>query len=143
MPFIFNWHDSEHSIVRVDVIGEATWDDFTRATDQIVAELAKTDHRIDIIFNAQSPMPKGNPLPHVKAANRRIAAFGNKVGLVITVGPRQISSMVKAMVDIMMRVYKFDRSHLGENALTMEAAVDQVNRSRAKQLMLEEIKVAV
>ncbi len=143
MPFVFNWHDPEHSIVGVDVIGESTWDDFTRATDLIVAELVKTDHRIDIIFNAQSPMPKGNPLPHVKAANRRMAVFGKKVGLVITVGPRQISSMVKAMVDIMMRVYKFDRSHLGENTLTMEAALDQVNRSRVKQQMLEGMKAAV
>ena len=132
MPFEFNWHDPEHTIIRVDIYGDATWDDSTKTVDQIVDEVAKATHRIDIIFNAQVAMPKGNPLPHMKAANRRLSVYGDHLGLVTTVGPRNVSSFVKVMVDIMMRVYKLDRSHLGETVTTMDDALRNIAKSRAK-----------
>ena len=132
MPFEFNWHDPEHTIIRVDIYGAATWDESTFTTDRIVAEVAKATHRIDIIFNAQVDMPKGNPLPHLKAANRRLSVYKERLGLITTVGPRNISSVVRVMVDIMMRVYKLDRTHLGETVTTMDAALRNIEKSRAK-----------
>ena len=132
MPFEFNWHDPEHTIMRVDASGDTTWDDFTKATDRIVEELAKATQRTDLIYNAKSGMPKGNPLPHIKAANKRMAVYKEHLGLVTTVGPRNISSTVKVMVDIMMRVYKMDRTHLGETVTTMEEALHNIAKSRTK-----------
>lgn len=45
MPFDFK---------RVDTSGETTWDEFTKTVDRIVEELAKTDKRLDLIFNNQT-----------------------------------------------------------------------------------------
>ncbi|MEP6987374.1 MAG: hypothetical protein ABI970_17345 [Chloroflexota bacterium] len=132
MPFEFNWHDPEHTIIRVDTFGETTWDEFTKTVDRIVDELSKTDHRLDLVFNNQTSIPKGNPLPHIRAANRRMSAYDDRFGLLITVGPRSISSVIKVMVDIMMRVYKLERTHLGRDVITMEEALHQISKSRAK-----------
>ena len=132
MPFDFHWHDPDHSIIRIDTYGETTWDEFTKAVDRIVEELSKTNHRIDVVFNNQTSVPKGNPLPHLWAAKRRIAAYDDHFGILITVGSRSTSSIIKAMSDIVTRVYKLDQKHRGHEALTMEQALEQIAKSRAR-----------
>lgn len=78
-------------------------------------------------------------MPHIRAANRRIAAYDDHFGLLITVGPRNISSVIKVMVDIMMRVYKLERTHLGYDVTTMDEALKQIAKSRAKDKVVGKV----
>ncbi len=94
MPYEFNWYNSEHSIIRVDIVGEVSWEAFNILTDRVVDELAIANHRIDLIYNDSVGMPEGNPMPYLKASSTRMSAH-KSLGLIITVSPRSISNFTK------------------------------------------------
>ena len=131
MPYEFNWHNPEHSIIRVDMVGQVSWEAFNILTDRVVDELAVADHRVDLIYNDKVGMPKGNPLPHLKTSNARMTAQRN-LGLIVTVSSRQISGFTKVMLDIMMKAYHVDNSHIGGFVTTLDDAIAMINRSRAQ-----------
>jgi len=131
MPYEFNWYNSEHSIIRVDIVGEVSWEAFNILTDRVVDELAIANHRIDLIYNDSVGMPEGNPMPYLKASSTRMSAH-KSLGLIITVSPRSISNFTKVMIDILMRAYQVDKSHNGGFVTTMDEALGIINKSRAK-----------
>lgn len=131
MPFIFNWHDSEHSIVRVDVFGDINWEQFHISVDRVAEELIQADHRIDLIYNDPVGMPKGNPLPHLKVSSSKLDPLRN-FGILVLVSPRTLSGFTKSMIEIAIRVYGLDLSHNGGFVTTMDEAVAIINKSRAK-----------
>ena len=132
MPYIFNWHDSEHTIIRVEMVGQVSWEAFSIITEHVDDELAKAPHRIDLIFDDKVGMPKGNPMPHLKATNARLTAHNN-LGLIITISSRTIYGFTKIMVDIMSRAYKIDNTHSGGFVTTMEEALAIIEKSRTKE----------
>lgn len=129
MPYIFNWQDPEHTIIRIDMVGQVTWEEYNIVTDRVVDELAKTDKRIDVINFDKTGMPKGNPMPHLKAVNARMSAHKN-LGLIITVSSKTLSGFSKIMVDIMTRAYNIDTSHNGGFLTSMEEALAVIEKSR-------------
>jgi hypothetical protein len=130
MPYIFNWQDPEHTIIRVDIEGQVTWEEYNLLTDRIAEELSNSNHRIDLIYNDKVGMPKGNPLPHLKSSLAQMSAH-DTFGIIASVSSRSVSSFTKVMVDIMMRAYQIDRSHDGGWYATVEQAIDAINRSRS------------
>ena len=50
MPYEFNWYNSEHTIIRVDISGQVSWEAYNILTDRVVDELAISSHRIDRIY---------------------------------------------------------------------------------------------
>ncbi len=131
MPYIFNWHDPEQTIIRVDIVGQVSWEEYSIVVDRIVDELAKATQRIDVIYNDSVGMPKGNPMPHLKASSSRMTAY-KQLGLITSVSSRSISSFTKLMIDIMMRAYQIDNSRSGGFVTTMEEALAIIEKSRAK-----------
>ncbi len=138
MPYIFNWHDPEHTIIRVDIVGQVSWEEYSIVVDRIVDELAKANQRIDVIYNDSVGMPKGNPMPHLKASSTRMMAY-KSLGLITSVSSRSVSSFTKLMIDIMMRAYQIDNSRSGGFVTTMEEALAIIEKSRAE----DKIGVAV
>lgn len=130
MPYEFHWHDPEHSIIRIDMVGQVSWEAFNIVTDRIVDELAAAPHRVDVIFNDHVGMPKGNPMPHIKSSSSRMTAHAN-MGLIITVSARNVSSFTKVIVDIAMKAYQVDRAHVGGFVETLDEAMRIINKSRA------------
>lgn len=130
MPYIFNWQDPEHTIIRVDIEGQVTWEEYNILTDRIAEELKNSNHRIDLIYNDKVGMPKGNPLPHLKSSLAQMATH-DTFGIIASVSSRSVSNFTKVMVDIMMRAYQIDRSHDGGWYSTVEQAIDAINRSRS------------
>lgn len=131
MPYIFNWHDPEHSIIRIDIVGQVSWEEYTIVVDRIVDELAKANQRIDVIYNDSVGMPKGNPMPHLKASSARMTAY-KTLGLITSVSSRSVSSFTKLMIDIMMRAYQIDNSRSGGFVTTLQEALAIIEKSRAE-----------
>jgi hypothetical protein len=132
MPYEFHWHNPEHTIIRVDMIGQVSWEAFNILTDRVVDELAKATQRVDLIYNDKVGMPKGNPMPHLKSSNARMTAQPH-LGLIITISERSISSFTKLMIDIMMRAYKIDNTHNGGFVTTMDEDLAIINKSRSNE----------
>ena len=132
MPYEFNWHDETHTIIRVDIVGQVTWEAFHILTDRVCDELAKSNQRIDLIYNDKVGMPKGNPMPHLKSSSARMLAHKN-LGLVITVSSRNISGFTKLIIDILMRAYQIDKTRVGGFVDTMDEALAIINKSRAQE----------
>ncbi len=137
MPYEFNWYNSEHTIIRVDISGQVSWEAYNILTDRVVDELAKATHRIDLIYNDSVGMPEGNPMPYLKASTARMCAQ-KSLGLIITVSPRSISNFTKVMIDILMRAYQVDNSHNGGFVTTMDEALGIINKSRAKDQLFKQ-----
>jgi hypothetical protein len=129
MPYIFNWHDQEHTIIRIDIVGQVSWEEYNIVVDRVVDELAKATHRIDVIYNDKVGMPKGNPMPHLKASSARMTAH-KSLGLITSVSSRSVSSFTKLMIDIMMRAYQIDNSRSGGFVATIEEALAIIEKSR-------------
>lgn len=132
MPYEFHWDNPEHSIIRVDMVGQVSWEEFNILTDRVCDELAKATQRIDLIYNDKVGMPKGNPMPHLKSSSSRMNAY-KSLGLIVSVSTRSVSSFTKMMIDIMMRAYKVDNSHNGGFVTTMDEALAIINADRAKE----------
>jgi len=132
MPYEFHWHDEAHSIIRVDMIGQVSWEAFNILTDRVCEELAKADHRIDLIYNDKVGMPKGNPMPHLKSSSTRMMSH-KSLGLIVTVSSRSISGFTKLMIDIMMRAYQIDKTHMGGFVDTMDEALAIISKNRAQE----------
>ncbi len=130
MPYDFNWQDDAHTIIRMDIHGEVSWDAYYKAIDQVIAELEKSPQRIDLIFNDSVGMPKGNPMPHLKMTTAKLASYPN-MGLVYTVSEGKTSSIVKMMLDIVMRAYRMDTSHYGGFVDSMDNALSAIAKDRA------------
>lgn len=130
MAYDFNWHDEEHTIIRIDIHGDIAWDQWYRVTEQTAAQIAKVPYRVDVILNDMVGMPKGNPMPHLKAGSEKLIAQPN-MGLIISVSHGNISTIAKTMVDIMMRVYRMDMSHYGGFVPSVDAALKLIAAHRA------------
>ena len=135
MPYDFNWQDDEHSIIRLDMHGDVTWALWYAAIDNVVEELGKSAHRIDLILNDTVGMPKGNALPHLKTTSAKLTSQPN-MGLIVTVSAQNIGAFTKMMVGIMSRVYGIDNSHSGGFVDTVDKALAIIVADRAKSNVL-------
>ena len=131
MPYDFNWHDDEKTIIRIDIHGEVSWPLWYAAVDKVAEELGKTTKRVDLIFNDSVGMPKGNALPHLKATNARLVEHPN-MGLIVSVGEQNMTAFTKIMIGIMSRVYGIDNSHNGGFVVSMDKALAIIAADRAK-----------
>jgi hypothetical protein len=127
MPYDFHWHDEAHTIIRFDIHGKITWQDWHDAVNMVVAELAKHSRPIDIIFNDTVGMPPGNPIPHIKWAKDKLATCAN-LGRVVTISNRSHSALIQAFVNIVGRV-----SRSSPIVLTMDEAMEIIAASRAEK----------
>ena len=115
----------------MDVLGDISWDQFHVSVDNVVEELIKADHRIDLIYNDPVGMPKGNPMPHLKVGSRKLDSLPN-FGILVLVSPRSMSGFTKAMMEIAIRVYGLDLTHNGGFVTTIDEALKIINKNRAK-----------
>ena len=132
MPFDFNWHDSERTIVRVDIHGSNQWGDYHTLIDKVIEALKQTTQRIDVIFNDTSAgLPPGNPMPHIKATSEKLVAYPN-MGMIVVANGRNTSRIVKLLVPMVYRAYGIDTRIIGDFVATLADAESAITRERAK-----------
>jgi hypothetical protein len=130
MPYDVYWLDEEHSIVRIDIHGEVTWEAWYHAIDETVAKINEVPHRVDLIYVDQVGFPKGNPLPHMKASIERLSAQPN-LGISVTVSSsRGLMMAVQLVVDVVLRAFNITGRNNGGFVRTVDEAMKRIQVSR-------------
>jgi hypothetical protein len=104
MPTPVIWHDDEHSIIKVTITPTSTWDEYYQVIAWIVTEVTQVDHRVDIVFNDDVGLPKGNHLTHLKWGSQKIISLSN-AGHTIIAGSQGASNSFFRMM--MLAVAKY------------------------------------
>ena len=138
MPFDVAWYDDQHSIIEVRVYGSPTWEEYHSAIDKVVKDLAAAQSRVDIIFNSASGMPKGNPLPHLKATFKKFSEYPN-FGITVASGARGPAGFTRAIVEIVSKMLGLTSHINGHFVNSMPEAVAYIQADRAKAEMAEKI----
>lgn len=130
MAFDFNWHDDEHSIVRVDIHTNPAWDEYYQVVDDIVKALKATPHRIDVILNSLvADMPPGSPMPHIKNSAQKLVVYPN-MWVMTVVSNRKLGKFAEMIVSIVYRVYRIDTRIIGGFVSSLEEAEEAITRER-------------
>ena len=110
MPYDLSWYDQEHSIIRLHIHGDVTWDAWEQAVDTICEMLPTVTHRVDLLFDDHVGMPPGNPMPYLQSSMKRFNQYQN-MGLVVTSSEKRMSTFTRIMVNLASR---FTQSGLDE-----------------------------
>ncbi|HEX2620195.1 MAG TPA: hypothetical protein VHL11_08615 [Phototrophicaceae bacterium] len=129
MPYTFYWQDERHTIGRLDIQGQITWEQYYAAVNQIIDELAAVSHRVDLIYYNEAGMPSGNPIPHLRATSLKLFASPN-LGLICTVITGKTAPITRLMVDSMLHTYRIEKKHHGGFVDTLDEAIALIARDR-------------
>jgi hypothetical protein len=102
MPVQVVWDDAQQTIIRTEVKGIWTWEEYHEGTQQVFAMMAEVDHDVVGIINTRDPkssLPKGNPIPHFNSTARRFADYPDL--LIINVNP---NGFMRAISGLFMRL---------------------------------------
>jgi hypothetical protein len=99
------WQDDTWTILRCDVIGEWTWEDYDIMVDRASAMIREVGHEVNLISDVSSSaqMPKGNALQHLRRVKTILPP---NVKLMITVG--QFSLYTSTILNAFLKVYARD-----------------------------------
>ena len=134
MPYDVKWYDDQHSIIEVHVHDDVTWDQYHGAVDQICAHLAVAQHRVDVVFNSETGMPAGNPLPHLKAAFQKFSSY-KTFGMTVPSGERGgrgASTFTRSIVEVVSKITHTTDQIDGKVFKTIDDAVAYIEAERAK-----------
>lgn len=131
MPFDVSWYDHARSIIRVRVYGKPTWDEYDAAMEIVEQYVGSTPHRVDIIMDDEVGMPRGNPMPHLKAALTKITIHPN-LGMSMAASANNIALFPSLMMETAGRLYGVDMRRFGRFFTSMDEAVAVIMDDRAK-----------
>lgn len=107
MPYDLSWYDQEHSIIRMHIHGDVTWDAWYQAVDTICEMLLSVTHRVDLLFDDHVGMPSGNPMPHLQTTMKKLNEYKN-MGLAVTASDKRMSTFIRVIVDMAARFTQSD-----------------------------------
>ena len=134
MPFDVKWYDDQHSIIEVHVHGVGTWEEYHAAVEKISEHLAVAQHRVDVVFNSETGMPAGNPLPHLKAAFKKFSSY-QTFGMTVPAGERGgrgASTFTRSIVEVVSKITNTTDQIDGKVFKTIDEAVAYIQADRAK-----------
>lgn len=108
MPFTWNWYDTEETLLEIQVIGNATWEEFHELQDFMAEKVKAAPGRLDIICEIKgNHMPKGNPMPHLHANARRMKAMEPK-GVMMLVNNQPSASYLMTVMTVVMKTLRIN-----------------------------------
>ena len=132
MSFTINWHDPEHSILHVITDGTQTWADYHEKYDKALEAVEAASHRVDVIMEARSGIPAGNPLPHLAQINEQWDGVP-MLGLIIAISARRIQRFTETAVDIAAMISGVQTSEFIVFVDSMEEALKTINADRLEK----------
>lgn len=131
MPFDVSWYDDAHTILRIRVYGQPTWEEYHAAMDTVAAHVAASPHRVDMVMDDEVGMPRGNPMPHLKAAFDKLIIYPN-LGMSMAASASNIALFPALMMETAGRLYGVDMRRYGRFVKSMDEAVAVIMADRAK-----------
>lgn len=96
------WHSPLPNVLQFAVNDGIDWETYHIGITKLIETASEVSGRIDIIFVANAPMPRGNPLPHLKRAIREFQKLENLV-MVISVDP-SMNRLTRMYADIVIKL---------------------------------------
>ncbi len=103
MPYEVSWDHNDTTLLWLRFYQSLTWEEYAQAFEAVVKEVKKVPYRVNVILNAEIPVPPGNPLDHFRRALKRLAELDN-LDLLISVNPGT-GLFVLVMIEMLTRVY--------------------------------------
>jgi hypothetical protein len=118
MGVTVTWDDNTYTILRYDLTGLWTWDDYCLAVDKGAAMLEMIQHPVAVIanFRADTMVPRSITTPETKSAPvKRQNVLPENIGLIVVTGG---AAFVEVMVSGFCRAYqRFERNLLVASSL--------------------------
>jgi hypothetical protein len=128
VPFDLHWDDDHHTILRIDIHGDSTWEQQYKVVDEAVETLQGVSYRLDVIVHIVGPIPPGDPIPHLKDAVSKLRACPN-LGLVVIVNKR---TFYRSIAELVLRLaYRAGSPHHGGFVDTLDDARQVIAKNRA------------
>jgi hypothetical protein len=127
MPVASFWDDEEKTIVRGNLVGQWTWDEYHTGISEMAQLVKDIDHRFDQIIDVREsgPLPDG-ALSHIRRGRQQNPA---NFGISVIVGP---SEWIKALVGVMEKAYG-KRTQPTSIAETIEEAYTIIVQQREQE----------
>jgi hypothetical protein len=109
LPISTQWHDAEQTIIRCDITGAWTWEEFHASLDEAHQLLATVNHPVVIINvrDASAKTPRGNPFPHITRASR-----DKPDNQILTISVNTNKSMTQMVAKVLTSIFPFMPSAL-------------------------------
>ena len=137
MPVEIQWDDDSHTILRLDIHGQASWDEYHQKIDEIVEQLADSPHRVDLIMNIMSNMPPGQPISHLERAVRRFNTSPALRYTATVLNGHRVSSFTEIIVYAVLRLNRVDMSRNAGFYSTLDEARAALARKREADSTLD------
>lgn len=72
MPYQIEWDNDEHTVIRTEMYGKWTWEEYHQLIDESVQLMKAVNHPVDLItlMRGDTVSPGGNFIPHIQRAMR-------------------------------------------------------------------------
>lgn len=132
MSFTINWHDPEQSILHIVNDGPQTWEEYHAKYDAALEIVQAANHRIDLIMEARSGIPAGNPLPHLTEINEQWDGVP-MLGLIVAISARRIQRFTETAVDIAATISGVDVPEFVRFTGSVEEALTIIEQDRGEK----------
>ena len=104
MTITVTWDNEDKTIVRTEISGNWTWEEYHDALTETYALVRSVDHEVALINlrHAGAVNPRGNPYPHYSRAAKHMP---DNQSLVVNVSSEK--KMVGMVAKIMTRIFPF------------------------------------
>ena len=126
MPITLKWDNEEKTIIRIDFVGEFTWDDINAIAHEEQVLLDSVEHKADFIVDLEKViLPKDTLANFSKIVSTPIIMHPN-AGLIVVIGTNRF---VEAILNIFGSVYK-----QGEKIVTVASLEEAYKAIKEQQL---------
>lgn len=134
MPFTWFWYDQEETLLQIEVVGNATWDEFHEMQDFMAKMVEAAPGRLDIICEIKgSRMPSGNPMPHLHANAQRMKHMQPK-GMMMLVNNSPSASYFMTLMNAIMKTLRITPNpQMGNMVSSRDKALQWIFKQREEQ----------
>jgi len=104
MPIQVAWYNGEKTILRGEISGAWTWDEFHMSIDETHQLMAEVSHPV-VVINVRMPdakNPKGNPLPHYSRATKQMPSHQ-----IMTINVSRDKPLNRMVANILGKLFPF------------------------------------
>jgi hypothetical protein len=131
MPFTLTWYNKDEGIIKINMDGKVTWDEYHNVISQVVVTAASVSYRVDVILAGTQDMPQGNPLTHFRTAMQKFQKQSN-IGMMVVYTNIQRSGFMQIIGELAARAAGINLKQKARMVATFDEALQLIAREREK-----------